>query len=359
MANLLVTTTPILDKIEIKRYIGPLTANLVLGVNFFSDFAASFTDVFGGNSETYQTKLDNLTFKVDKLIKAKAARLGANAIIDYKLQFNEISGKGKQMFMVTATGTACLISMPKQEETKQINQASYSQIRRQYLIDLYKQVLKVHQKINNKDWENILTYNLYEITPELTAEFFYVRKQYSNSILSEIEYRDKFSSKFEEFITSINKDLVAENIYPFIESNPKTVISIIDKLNLFSPKETLVLIKKGNIDIAINLLRCHRDYYSKEDLSEMQKIITLLDSLPDKGKIELVKSGMFSKKEEEIFICPNGHKNAAVNKYCTNSECSQNIKGLTKEQVNTIYQFKKFTEALATVLKTVHACVGN
>lgn len=130
MANLLITTTPVLDKIEIKRYIGPLTVNLVLGVNFFSDFAASFTDVFGGNSETYQSKLDNLTFEVDKLIKAKATRLGANAIIDYKLQFNEISGKGKQMFMVTATGTACLIPMPKQEETKQINQASYSQIRR-------------------------------------------------------------------------------------------------------------------------------------------------------------------------------------------------------------------------------------
>lgn len=216
---------------------------------------------------------------------------------------------------------------------------------------MYKQVLKIHQKINNKDWENILTFNLYEITTELTAEFFYVRKQYSDSVLSEIEYKDNFSSKYEEFITRINKDIVGENIYPFIDTNPKTVISIIDKLNLFSPKETLVLIEKGNIDVAINLLHCHKDYYSKEDLSEMLQILRLLDSLPDKGKIELVKSGIFSKKEEEMFICPNGHKNATIYKYCTNLECCLNIKGLTKEQVNTIYQFKRFTEALATVLK--------
>lgn len=32
MADLLITTTPILSGVEIKRYIGPITANVVLGV---------------------------------------------------------------------------------------------------------------------------------------------------------------------------------------------------------------------------------------------------------------------------------------------------------------------------------------
>ena len=47
MSKFLITTTPLLEGYSIKRYIGAVNTNIVLGTNFFSDFAASFTDVFG------------------------------------------------------------------------------------------------------------------------------------------------------------------------------------------------------------------------------------------------------------------------------------------------------------------------
>ena len=52
MTNFLITTTPTFEGRQIKSYLGVLNTNIVIGTNIFSDFAASFTDVFGGNSGT-------------------------------------------------------------------------------------------------------------------------------------------------------------------------------------------------------------------------------------------------------------------------------------------------------------------
>lgn len=347
MANLLITTTPILGNIEIHKYIGPLTANVVLGVNFFSDFAASFTDVFGGNSETYQSKLDNLTFDVDKLMRAKAVQMGANAIIDYKLQFNEISGKGKQMFMVTATGTACVIKMPKQESVEKIGQISYSQIRHQYLTGFYRQLLKDQKNLTDRDWENIYSLNISELAPELTSEYFRLKTNKSDHF-EFIQYRDFYSKKYEEYLTRLNKSDAGKNVYLYLKSAPELVTHLVIRYNLFDPKIILEQLTLGNISVAVNLLRSHKDYYTKEDLIEMNEIICLLDNLPNKGSYQIATSGIFSKKEEEIYICPNGHKNSKELIYC--SSCGQNIKGLTLNKVEIINYFKDFTTALKTII---------
>ncbi len=347
---MLVTTTPILGGVEIQRYISPLAANVVLGVNFFSDFAASIRDVFGGFSGTYQSKLDSITSEVDKLIKAKAIRLGANAIIDYKLQFNEISGKGKQMFMVTATGTACVVKMPEQEALEEVSQVSYSQIRRQYLIVLYKQTLKAGTKFSEKDWENILSFNLSEIAPELTAEYLrLLTVHYDDYAFT--AYRDSFAEKFEEYLSRQDKSVAADALYPFLDSNPAIIVGLVVKYELFNPKVVLNQLKAGNLSIALDLLRCHKDYYTREDLAEMQEIVKTLDNLPDRGSMQMVKGGLFSKKEEEMYVCPNGHKNYKEEQYCLEPGCGLNIKGLSKNQVISATLFRRFTCALASILK--------
>lgn len=54
MKRFLVTTTPfLLDGIKIREYLGVVNANIVIGANIIADFAASFTDFFGGNSGSY------------------------------------------------------------------------------------------------------------------------------------------------------------------------------------------------------------------------------------------------------------------------------------------------------------------
>lgn len=343
----MITTTPVLGNTEIQRYIGPLTAHVVLGINFFSDFAASLTDIFGGKSETYQSKLETLTYEVDQLMRAKASRMGANALIDYKLQFNEISGKEKQMFMVTATGTACVINAPKHKPVTEVGLISYSQIRRQYLITLYREWLKNKKPLSNKDWENIYSLDMTELAPELTDEYFRLKAgSYDNFELS--EYQDSFPPKYEEYLTRLNKDEASRCIFPYLEIHPVLVINLAISNNLFDPKVVIEQITAGNVSVAADLLRSHKDYYTKDDLAEMKQIISLFDSLPDKGSIQVVRSGRFTKKEEEMYICPDGHKNPKELRYC--DKCGQNTKGLTLEQVKVINQFKRVTEALEAVI---------
>ena len=84
----------------------------------------------------------------------------------------------------------------------------------------------------------------------------------------------------------------------------------------------------------------------------MKKIVNYLDSLPDKGKIELTKSGILSSKMVEMYICPEGHKNDKEVEFCEGNGgyCGLNIKGLKKEQVNVIKAFKDKVRVLENLL---------
>lgn len=120
---MIITTTHSIQNHDIVKYLGVINANQVLGVNFFSDAIAGISDVFGGNSGTYRRNLDSLYEQVIALLKQKATSIGANAIIGIQIDFDEISGKGKSMFMITAVGTAVIVS-----ETSNIS-SRYSNLR--------------------------------------------------------------------------------------------------------------------------------------------------------------------------------------------------------------------------------------
>lgn len=103
---MIVTTTNILDGYEITEYVSTISAHVVAGTNIFKDLFAEFSDVFGGRSKTYQNELSKMNETVIYELQKKAQNLNANAIIGLHIENNEISGIGKQMFMVTAYGTA-------------------------------------------------------------------------------------------------------------------------------------------------------------------------------------------------------------------------------------------------------------
>jgi uncharacterized protein YbjQ (UPF0145 family) len=116
MKRFLVTTTPLLDGIKIQEYLGVVNANIVIGANVISDFAASLTDFFGGTSDSYQKRMNEMYESAIKELKRKTMLMGGNAIVSFNVDFDELSGKGKSMFMLSATGTACIANL--NEDTK-------------------------------------------------------------------------------------------------------------------------------------------------------------------------------------------------------------------------------------------------
>ncbi|MBQ7856583.1 MAG: YbjQ family protein [Alistipes sp.] len=107
--NVVITTTNSIEGYRIVNYIDIVSTNVVHGTGFFSDWKASYTDFFGGASGTYQRKLNKIYEKALDQISLEAKAKGANAIVGLKLDYGEVSGKGVQMFMVSAVGTEVLI----------------------------------------------------------------------------------------------------------------------------------------------------------------------------------------------------------------------------------------------------------
>jgi uncharacterized protein YbjQ (UPF0145 family) len=112
--SVLVTTTNSIDGYRVVHYISPIVTNVVVGTGFFTDLFAGVTDFFGGRSNAYQDQLNELYNIALKQLKEEAEKRGANCIVGVKIDFDEISGKGMQMFMLNAFGTAVFIK-PEEE----------------------------------------------------------------------------------------------------------------------------------------------------------------------------------------------------------------------------------------------------
>lgn len=91
---------PIIERLEI------ITAECVLGMNIFNDIGSALRDLVGGRNETYQAKLREARKTVLNELKREAHQLGANAVVGVDLDYSEISGGGKSMLFLVASGTA-------------------------------------------------------------------------------------------------------------------------------------------------------------------------------------------------------------------------------------------------------------
>jgi uncharacterized protein YbjQ (UPF0145 family) len=109
MNDIQIFTTPILDGIKIKEYKGIVIVRNVRAVNIIRDFFTSFRDIFGGRSESYQDVMKAMQSDVVAEAKEEARRLGANAIVGFALDYDNVGSKNKSLLMASAKGTAVVI----------------------------------------------------------------------------------------------------------------------------------------------------------------------------------------------------------------------------------------------------------
>lgn len=77
-----------------------------MGANVVRDFLASITDVIGGRSGAYESKLKEGSEIAIREIQERAKRLGANAVVGVDIDYSEMR---EGMMMIVATGTAVVI----------------------------------------------------------------------------------------------------------------------------------------------------------------------------------------------------------------------------------------------------------
>ena len=109
MADIPVLTTPIIEGAKVTKYLGIVTARNVRGINVIRDFMTAFRDFFGGRSGSYEEVMVDMEAEVIREITAQAQQMGANAVIGFGLDFDNIGSKNKSLLMAYGKGTAVII----------------------------------------------------------------------------------------------------------------------------------------------------------------------------------------------------------------------------------------------------------
>ncbi|ASS74178.1 hypothetical protein CIG75_03715 [Tumebacillus algifaecis] len=100
---MIITTTSIVQGKEITKYHSVVTGETIMGANVVRDFLASITDIVGGRSGAYESKLKQAREIAFAEMKEEALRQGANAIVGVDIDY-EVIRDG--MLMVAVSGTA-------------------------------------------------------------------------------------------------------------------------------------------------------------------------------------------------------------------------------------------------------------
>lgn len=105
---MLVVTTPTLEGVPIRRYVGMVSGETIAGVDAFKDFGASLVNVFGGRASQYEEEIGNAATTAVNEMCIRAQSIGANAVVGVHVDYFTV-GADNGMLAAIATGTAVIL----------------------------------------------------------------------------------------------------------------------------------------------------------------------------------------------------------------------------------------------------------
>lgn len=107
---MLLTTTPSLEGRPIRRYLGLVHGETILGANLLRDLLASIRDLIGGRARAYERALEQARQMALEELRRRARLLAADAVVGVHVDV-EVLGQGG-MLLVCAIGTAVHLDGP-------------------------------------------------------------------------------------------------------------------------------------------------------------------------------------------------------------------------------------------------------
>ena len=103
---MIMTTTSTIEGYKVTDYRGIVVGEAIMGANVVRDFFAGITDIIGGRSGAYESKLQDARDTAMAELEQRAQAAGANAVIGIDLDYEVV---GDSMLMVSVSGTAVII----------------------------------------------------------------------------------------------------------------------------------------------------------------------------------------------------------------------------------------------------------
>lgn len=330
-----VVTTGAIDGWSITDYRGLVSSQIVTGTGFFSDFAASFSDFFGGHSGSYGKQLRSLQDEVVNQLAERAFRMGANWVIGTRIDFDEISGKNMQMFMVSAQGTAVAAS-PIAKASGSEKSALEGAVSGEELVSAVERALLVRRvtegrfQFRPETWKSLCDHHVVDaIIPGLRHLASY---EYQTPTL------DADREGFVGLLRSVPVVAAQAELHRAIVEYPACAAIAISMIQQYSLVDlTWVHEQLGNADFrlrhaALQLLKAQAPMYDGTSLVLMHDIVdSLANAFPDRAAI-VDKKGFFAKegaKEWQCSFC--NETNGLGQEYCR--KCFRDRRGLKQEDV--------------------------
>jgi len=329
---MIITTTDNIDGRNIIRYFDPVTKSVVLGSNVIADFGAGLTDFFGGRSNNYESRLQLINESALDMLKKHAKRLKANAIVGVKIDVGEISGGGKNMFMVTVVGTPVILDVKQNHSTEKV-------------ID--------HQSINTKIKVKRLmasSDNIYQLTNEQLLyavesgipEFIPHIEQsldIENPTLKNAFDLESLIGKLKNSLLIFDRlpvDIAKDNLYSWLLQDihfrvKSTISNTIIELELVDYEKSLKLLDSKDVinkKHALKILNTDKNIYSENDLKALKKLqdSNLLHFFPNSEIFET--KGIFGTKR--IWKCTCGATNSEIDLRCA---CGRDLQGFRLDEI--------------------------
>lgn len=335
---ILVTTTSSIDGYTIEQYYGIVTYQLIVGANIFKDIFASFRDIVGGQSIAYQDELIKMEEIVIDNLKNKALKFGANVILGLRLDYDEISGGGKSMFMLTATGTAAYGKLNSENAKSLNNKLNKKIISHEDLIYVI-----IRENLIKKI--NIDTYSIKDLN-EIELLIKYNIESIENVIkfVNSKDY-DKVNVNVDEkqlirYFKSVSNEAISEflqnNYFLTIKNRTfKIINNVLSEINWYDYNTIYYLLSSSNPiahNRALNFIdTLNSKFYTESDINFINGIIKLLNTTFEKYPILKIKKGTFG-KDFKIWECINcGNENSENLTEC--KSCNANIYGFERNLV--------------------------
>ena len=344
MANpkdILVITTSSAEGLKIKKHLKPVSAHIVAGTNLFSDFLGGLTDVFGGRSSSYQKQLSSLYNEAIDRIKYNTHEIGGNCVIGLNIDMDEISGKGKSMFMLTAIGTAVIIEKDEKLNSLSNTNEKFENVGVERINNLRqrKNIIEKAEKrelyYDDETWSFITSNQVQEVFPALL-------RRYTNVIENFESMQDAYNFFNKNFISYIDAQEESKKVsllYDKIETETNHQVAlylskVIKELNLFDYEKNMSLLKNSDFKkqkIGLRIATYDKSFYDKEDIVNLNQTKTFIsDTFKERGEIS-TKKQLLSSKEKEVWNCECGNKSVEIGEYC--GSCKNDIFGFKESEM--------------------------
>lgn len=267
--NVIITTSDSVENKTIAEYVDVISSQIVIGTNIFSDIKASFTDFFGGHSGSYQNKLQAMLDEAKQILKNKAIRLKADAIIGLKYDTSSIAAKDMSMLMTIASGTAVrFVKEKKQEENTSSNAITASYLAFEVKKVQLEATLSQRNIPDNEEWELLIEMpNSNYIEPLL--HIYTTKVLNANDSMALL-----FKNNLPKYLNLLDSTQIVTTIYEIIEksNNWQPLVKLVQDCKLFSPSDVLKFVRLGYQNVVLELMKADKKEYSKEDLIVMKEL---------------------------------------------------------------------------------------